>query len=264
MKKKIQQEKCEILSNHEVADNLFEINLASNLIAGLSQAGQFVEVKASQGYDPLWRRPFSIHDATNNKLTLLYQLRGNGTKFMVGLKKGDFLDIIGPLGNGFKFPDKLSKVILLGGGCGIAPLYLTAKTALEKNIPTEVIWGLSTCSENDVINKFIDLGLKIHIATEDGVYGKKGFVSEYYTDIIEIANSNIAVMACGPTPMLRSIHNYLKDSNASCQVSLENLMACGLGLCQGCTIKINFNDSTKMVRVCKEGPVFEAKDIHWE
>ncbi len=220
--------------------------------------GQFVEVKVEGSASTFLRRPISINyvDRNNNEIWLLVQLVGEGTKAMARLNEGDFLNVLFPLGNGFSVPKKGEKVLLVGGGVGVAPLLEYGKALKEAGAKPVFLLGARTKADLVQLDLFGKYG-DVYITTEDGTEGEKGFVTQHS---VLTKESFDRISTCGPKPMMVAIAKFAKVNSISCEVSLENMMACGLGACLCCvekTVKGN-------VCVCKEGPVFNINDLTWQ
>ena len=220
--------------------------------------GQFVEVKVEGSASTFLRRPISINyvDKENSEIWLLVQLVGEGTKAMARLNEGDFLNVLFPLGNGFSVPKKGEKVLLVGGGVGVAPLLEYGKALKEVGAKPVFLLGARTKTDLMQLDLFGKYG-DVYITTEDGTEGEKGFVTQHS---VLTKESFDRISTCGPKPMMVAIAKFAKANSISCEVSLENMMACGLGACLCCvekTVKGN-------VCVCKEGPVFNINDLTWQ
>ena len=264
------QLKCKIILNEEIAPGIVRITLAAPEIAAQAKPGQFVMVKASDNYKPLLRRPFSIHQTTSNGLVqLLIKEVGPGTSYLARRQQGEFLEVIGPLGQGFWLTDDAMNICAVGGGVGAAPLYFLIKELLRTKPTTQImiLLGSSTARELESLNNdFVNLGIVPMLATDDGTVGHHGFV----TDILAAQlneNQYSQVFACGPTPMMHKVALACEAQNCPCQVSLETVMACGISACLGCTVKCSpaKRDSSgrPFLHVCKDGPVFAAGDLAW-
>lgn len=255
MQKKI----LRILTNKMVAPDIFKLELEAGEIAGAAQPGQFVHVKHSDATDPLLRRPFSINNITGSVMSILYHMKGKGTKNISALEAGGQLDVIGPLGNGFQIPDGLN-CLVVAGGIGIAPMrYLINKLAESGNNVT-LLYG---CGSSDLLVLAAELSRvcrNTYFSTDDGSAGTKGFV----TDVDIDWQSFDRIYSCGPEPMLKAVSEKAASSEVDCFVSLERHMACGVGACLGCVC--NLKDETtenKYSRVCIDGPVYDAKAVKW-
>jgi dihydroorotate dehydrogenase electron transfer subunit len=218
--------------------------------------GQFVQVLVENSNRTFLRRPFSIHsvDKDANTIRLMIQVKGDGTHKLSLLAPGDTLDLLYPLGNSFTMPER-GPVLLVGGGCGVAPLLLLAKELNRKGIlPVILIGGKS---KNDLLEapEYEKCG-EVLIATEDGSAGEKGLVTDHPLLKTEL-NSFTRIYSCGPDPMMKSVAKIAAKNNIECEVSLENTMACGFGVCLCCvTPTVHGNQ-----RVCMEGPVFNTKEL---
>lgn len=220
--------------------------------------GQFVEVKVDGSASTFLRRPISINfvDRENREIWLLVQLVGEGTKAMARLNEGDFLNVLFPLGNGFSVPKKGEKVLLVGGGVGVAPLLEYGKALKEVGAKPVFLLGARTKTDLMQLDLFGKYG-DVYITTEDGTEGEKGFVTQHS---VLAKESFDRISTCGPKPMMVAVARFAKANSIPCEVSLENMMACGLGACLCCvekTVKGN-------VCVCKEGPVFNINDLTWQ
>ena len=220
--------------------------------------GQFVEVKVEGSASTFLRRPISINyvDKENSEIWLLVQLVGDGTRAMARLNEGDSLNVLFPLGNGFAAPKKGEKVLLVGGGVGVAPLLEYGKALKEVGAKPVFLLGARTKTDLMQLDLFGKYG-DVYITTEDGTEGEKGFVTQHS---VLTKESFDRISTCGPKPMMVAVARFAKANSIPCEVSLENMMACGLGACLCCvekTVKGN-------VCVCKEGPVFNINDLTWQ
>lgn len=269
---------CEIIEHSAVTHNTMRSVLKCPEIAANAMPGQFVNVKVSSGTDPLLRRPFSIHavDVEKGTFSLLYVMVGRGTALLSQMKPGQFMSVIGPIGRGFDFGDiGNSTHLVVAGGCGAAPMHFLCDKLCTNGICANVI-VLSGASNKDALLCEVEFkahGVEVDISTDDGSYGYKGFVTELLAEKLkEIGDtSNVRVYSCGPHAMMKAVADISISAKVkSCQVSLENNMACGFGVCQGCVQKIkgagkgdNSGRDWHYERVCKDGPVFNAEDIIW-
>ncbi len=240
--------------NLKLNTSFFKLRLKSETPLPSIKPGQFVEVEIPQPSSSLLRRPISIHDVdyTQNEISLLIQIAGKGTNQLSNLNKGDKLSLVYPLGNGFEC--KGEKVLLIGGGVGVAPLLHLAKCFQEQNVRPQILLGYRGAAQmfdNDVFAQYGDL----FISTQDGSYGEKGLVTEHSV----FANQFDAVYTCGPTPMMRAIAENCEKRGITCYVSLENKMACGIGACLCCVQQTTSGHKC----TCTEGPVFDSKEIVW-
>ena len=233
------------------------LRLRSELPLPEIQPGQFVQVRVDHSPSTYLRRPISIHDVDfqRNEMKLLVQQIGEGTRHLAQAKEGDLIDMVLPLGNGFTIPEKGEKCLLVGGGIGIAPLYYFAKVLNEKGIRLALLLGGKSKSDLIRLTDYQQLG-EAFVTTEDGSLGEKGFVTMHS---IWQQQSFDKIYVCGPKPMMKAVAGIAKEKNIWCEVSLENLMACGLGACLCCV-----EDTVDgHVCVCKEGPVFNTRRLKW-
>ena len=218
--------------------------------SAITRPGQFVELSL-EGY--FLRRPISVCNYQEGTLTLIYKVVGKGTAQMATLAAGTKIDTLTGLGNGFDTSVEHSHALLVGGGVGVPPLYRLARNLIAEGKKVTVVLGFNTAAEIFYREQFEALGVEVIVATADGSVGVKGFV------IDAIAQSGVAAdyfFSCGPLPMLRALTNALTISG---QISLEERMGCGFGICMGCSIQ-----TTKGAkRVCKEGPVFKKEEVIW-
>jgi len=220
-----------------------------------AKPGQFVMVRC--GDECVLPRPFSIHRANDGKIALWIAVwvDGKGTQWLSQRQVGDTIELVGPLGNGYEIQPASHKLLLLAGGVGIAPLYFLAQEAIKKSCSVTLIHGASR--EINLYPEEMPSGIKLVTITEDGSKGKKGLVINLLPDFIGGADQ---VFACGPVGMYRTMAKMPELKNKPVQVSLEVVMGCGMGVCYGCTIKTRKG----LKQVCKDGPVFDLKDIIWE
>ncbi len=256
--------RARIVANKAVARHtyLMDLELATDLFRAVP--GQFVMLRAFQGTDPLLRRAFSICSIKgDNVLRILYRVVGKATRLMAAMKRGDGLDLLGPLGNGFTLNDPASTAILVAGGIGLAPLIFLASRAKQANLL--LLAGYRT---GDEVVDLASLGLDEvgqMVATEDGTVGYHGQVTGLLE--IELAKKislNPIVYACGPWEMLKRTAAICREKGVRCEVSLESAMACGMGACQGCAVRGSAGKDDVYYHVCTHGPVFHASEIAWE
>lgn len=265
----IYQEKARVISNFEISEDYFEIILEAPKIAKAALPGQFVMVRVSQGLYPFLRRPFSIAGKDFKTIKLLYKAVGTGTRMLSQISPREFLDITGPLGNGFNLEVK-DNILLVAGGIGIAPLlFLIQELASLNPKNRQRIWllfGEETLDLADYITNIYAVGenpylmLKhIDVITKDGSSGKKGLVTDLLLKKMIYEPFKFSqVYACGPNEMLKKVAEIV-PGRIPCWVSVESRMACGLGACRGCAISTIHGYK----RVCKDGPIFEAREVKW-
>jgi len=259
------EEQAEIVRQNQLAPEVFRLTLKAPEIASSARPGQFVMVRTTPGYDPLLRRPLSIHQTIGNEqLQLLYKVVGKGTQILSALAPGQKLNLIGPLGHGFDLAGKQA-ICLVGGGMGIAPLYFLAKEILRTTSPPKciVLLGARTAAELGPLPRdFMDIGVtETHLATDDGSLGHHGFVAELLQQRLDPIQ-RWTVCTCGPQPMMKAVVGQCRKQGWECQVSLETMMACGISACLGCAIP-RADLSGPYLHVCKDGPVFKAEEVAW-
>ncbi len=240
----------EIFENTKIAENIFSLKTDNPALFDVLP-GQFFMVKINDFNYPLLRRPFSIADFTDRYIEIIYKVVGEGTKMLTKKKRGDFIDLLGPLGSGFDNIQKSKNIFLVGGGIGVAPLIFLAKTLNDAyGINYEAYFGFNTKDEI-----YVDFG---EIATMDKSFGYGGNV----VDMVESKlDKNSLVFACGPTVMLKNLAFVCEKKRCEMQVSLESRMACGIGVCLGCVVEATDNS---FKRVCVEGPIFDYRNIKWQ
>jgi dihydroorotate dehydrogenase electron transfer subunit len=250
------QENGRILEHQLLCDSMYRIRIASENIWREAKAGQFVFVKVSEGLDPFLRRPLSFHDVSEGSYELVYQVAGRGTAILSEMSCGDKIDCIGPLGNGFRV--RGNKAIMVAGGVGIAPFLLLARMLVEREGKAVLLYGARTTSSLIETRAFRELGVTVKLATEDGSSGFRGTCVEMLESEL-ISSSFDAIYACGPAEMLSSVARISSGKSLeSCQLSVEERMACGVGACLGCSVK---SAQKGYLTVCRDGPVFEAGEI---
>ncbi len=256
------QEKTEIVRIDELTPEVLRFTLDAPGIAAVAVPGQFVMIRTGNSCDPLLRRPFSISQTSNGGLIqILFKVVGRGTGLLSHCREGEKLSVIGPLGKGFLI-DLDTKPCLVGGGMGIAPLLFLAKRMRQKGLVHDPVVFLGAAGSSELlplITDFEELGLQVHVATDDGSIGHHGLV----TEVLQNVNSGPDCMAyvCGPKMMMVAVHQYCRKMGYGCQVSVETSMACGMGACLGCIVPAQKGG---YVHACYEGPVFDAEEIVWE
>jgi len=259
------EQDSEIVFNKRVAANTFFMGLRSPQIVAEARPGQFVMLKAGRDMDPLLRRPFSICGVREDDLVLiLYRVVGKGTTIMCGAGEGESLSVLGPLGSGFKKPQKGENPILVAGGMGIAPLIFLASIMGPGSFT--FFAGFGSAGEVVAADEIDLSALNLSLSTDDGSAGHRGLVTELLKNRLAGFNDNInpSVFACGPLPMLKEVAAITLDKDVPCQVSLEASMACGLGACQGCAIRRSPEQAIAYYHVCQDGPVFDVNVLDWE
>ena len=243
-----------VVFNKKVAKDTFLLCIKSKEIASLAKFGQFLMIRLNRRYDPLLKRPFSISFIERpDRIFILYRVRGRVTKEMSGLKEGDPIFVLGPLGRPFLIEDN-KRIILVSGGIGIAPLIWILKEHPERAI---LISGYKDMDEVIRIEDFLRGDYQYRIAVEGDSPFFKGTSVDLFKSYLEEKGEKGIILSCGPYPMLLEVYNICKEMDIPLYLSLETHMACGIGLCQGCVVETK--EGYK--RVCKDGPIFYANDL---
>ncbi|OGF44296.1 MAG: hypothetical protein A2452_05740 [Candidatus Firestonebacteria bacterium RIFOXYC2_FULL_39_67] len=250
--------KTKVLSNKKVSSQYWKMRVLAPSIAAAAIPGQFLSLKIGSDNIPLLRRPMSIHRIKPPFLEILYKVRGKATEMLSRYHSNDFLEILGPLGNGFQSDVPCKTAILVGGGYGISPLLALHERLkkLDKKIITIV--GAKSA---ELLYKEGFTGVKT--VTEDGSSGIKGLVTKALDKTCCGLEGDAVIFACGPDRMLKAVSDVAVTYNIPCQVSLENLMACGVGVCLSCVCAVKQGFKSEYKRVCVDGPVFDSKEIEW-
>jgi len=239
----------------EINRHIYLLKVFSPQLTSIIKPGQFLNIRVTERVYPLLRRPFSVCDIDGEHLYLMFNILGEGTNILAHKPIGSDLDILGPLGNGFNLDGDYETAVIVAGGLGAAPFpYLTRKLNGKKNI-LSFIGGRT---KDDVITYNL---MNVKEASDDGSLGFKGNVVQLLNQNIELLKSKkIKMFACGPTVMLRALKEFCLKNDFECEASTECAMACGFGICQGCPIE-STTESDKYLLVCKDGPVFNIKDV---
>lgn len=262
-----------ILENKRIAPDHHMMELALPAAFERAQPGQFVMIKIGRGETPLLARPFSVYGRHSfngvERIQVLYRIAGKGTALLAKLKEGATLGVLGPLGHGFQFQQTYRKAALIAGGVGIAPLTFLGRYIRENRArgDCEVTGYLGARTESLLVGRraMEEVCDTLRIATDDGSLGYHGVVTDLVENDLRLCEGTDTVMyACGPYPMLRAMAKLTEDPVRHCQVSMEERMACGLGACLGCAVKVKVGGtSPQYMRACTEGPVFDMQEIDW-
>jgi dihydroorotate dehydrogenase electron transfer subunit len=255
---------CKVTGQREVSEGIFLLELEAPELALKSRPGHFVHVRTAEGWDPLWRRPFSIHRVSEDKksVRLLYRKVGKGTSRMQAFKTGDVVNLLGPLGTPFDIEGGFGTAVVAAGGLGIAPVFFLADRLAGAGIKTVLFWGVRHSGELVGADELTALGVEIHTATEDGSAGFRGRVTELLKENLSRAAAapDPRGFACGPMPMLKTMQALVPKTGFRWQASLEEKMACGAGVCQGCAVRMR---SGGYRMVCADGPVFDLMELEF-
>lgn len=254
MKKLVQD--FEVLQRKELNDDHFVLDVKALEPLPEIHPGQFVNVLVKDSKTTFLRRPLSIHfvDYELNTISLYIKKIGDGTKKLGELKSGDTLNIVYPLGNRYSIPNN-SNTLLVGGGCGVAPLLYLAKHLKEAGNNVTTLLGVRSEKDAVELDAYKEYG-NILVTTEDGSFGEKGYPTQH--SVLENENFDY-VFTCGPEPMMKAVAAYSAEKNIPCEVSLENTMACGFGACLCCVTETTEGNKC----TCTEGPVFNINDLKW-
>lgn len=253
---------AKLIKKEKLLDGLYKFTVEAKEVVDLAKPGNFVEIRVNENLDPFLRRPISIYNMDKEKgiLEFIFQVKGKGTEILSQKEEGDLIDIIGPLGSGtFKFEGK-KNIAIIGGGIGIFPLYELAKQAKNSEINIHTYLGFRNKELVTLEDEFEAVSSKLTITTDDGSYSQKGFAINFLKDDLKKEKFD-CIYACGPLPMLKAVKKLAEENNIPCQISLEEKMGCGLGVCLGCAVKTAASpiDKPEYVHVCKAGPVFDSK-----
>lgn len=246
---------CEITNLEKLNDTGYAITILSEELVSSARPGQFLHIKCRDGL--LLRRPFGICSVSGNELVFVFEVKGKGTSWLSKRKPGDVLDILGPLGNGFSYPQ--GNIIVIGGGFGSPPMLYAAMSS--KRGVTAVL-GFRDKSRVILVDEFTNVCDAVYITTDDGSMGIHGQVTTPLEVLLKKGGYE-TVMSCGQHAMQRAVAKLCEQYGVSCQVSLEERMGCGVGACLVCACAIRKDGTEYMRRVCKDGPVFDAREVVW-
>jgi dihydroorotate dehydrogenase electron transfer subunit len=262
-----------VLSNRRLSHDYSVLALAAPEIASLAEPGQFVMIKSSAGVDPLLRRPFSIFEVLRNSdgtptgISLLNKRIGVGTSLLYEATPGSHIACLGPLGRPFEPVTPPAEAWMVAGGVGLAPFVTLAEALRAAATKTRLFYGARTASELTHVDLFERLDVEPVLATEDGSRGTRGFVTAPLESALEATrrSTDVRLYACGPTPMMRAVATLAATYGRRCDVSLEQVMGCGLGGCYSCVVLTRTPAGPPhFVRSCIDGPVFDATRILWD
>jgi len=252
-------ERVEVLANDRVTEGVGLLVLRAPRIAASVEPGQFVHLRISVGSDFLLRRPFSVHRASGETIEVLYQVLGRGTRELSERRVGDVMDAVGPLGHGWSVPDDAAHVLLVAGGLGAAPLGMLAERLSARGVAVSVAQGAPTKDRLVARGLVEDVARRVEVATDDGTAGEQGLVTRVSERLMHEDRPDM-VCVCGPEVMARAVAAQAAAAGIPCRVSLERLMACGIGACLSCVVTTTHGRK----RACVDGPVFSAEEVRWD
>ena len=255
---------AKLIKKEKLKEDIFKFSVEAPEIVNTSKQGNFIEIRVSENIEPFLRRPISIYNLDKEKgiLEFIFQVKGKGTEILSKKEEGDLIDIIGPLGYGTFDYENYQNIAVIGGGIGVFPLYELSKNAKKDGKNVNIYLGFRNKDFVLLEEEFKAVSDKFIITTDDGSYSEKGFAIDFLKKDVEEGKID-AIYACGPLPMLKAVRNFAIEKDIPCQISLEERMGCGLGVCLGCAVKTanSPKDAPEYMHVCKAGPVFEAKEV---
>jgi len=246
---------CEVIQNTLLTDAVFSMTIFCEEIAREAVAGQFIHIKC--GETRILRRPISISSTNGDNVSFVFESKGDGTKWLASRRPGQKLDVLGPLGNGFKMPK--GKLIIVGGGCGSPPMLFAAESA-KSNVTA--ILGFREASRVIMVDEFKAVCDEVYVTTDDGSVGIHGAVTKPLDELLKKGGYD-AVMSCGQIPMQKAVAELCEKYDIPCQVSMEERMGCGIGACLVCACATKAKGKEQMSRVCIDGPVFDSREVIW-
>lgn len=259
-----------VVENRRLSSDYNVLVVHAPAIAAAAAPGQFVMIRtAGAGGAPLLRRPFSIfqivRDAggTPTGLSIINKKIGTGTSQIYDARVDATLPVLGPLGRPF-VPPASGDAWMVAGGVGLGPFVTLAETLQRAAVPSKLFYGARTAADLHCADLFAPLGAELHLATEDGSTGDRGFITGPLERALGQARGDVTIYTCGPTPMMRAVAALAARFNRACIVSLEQVMGCGMGGCYSCVVKVRQPDRPRFVRSCIDGPVFDAASVVWE
>jgi dihydroorotate dehydrogenase electron transfer subunit len=256
------EQTVQIISNERDMDLYFRLVVRAPQIAPLVQPGQFAHVRVLPMKDALLRRPFSIYQVAGDTFSILYKAVGKGTEALSRMRAGEELSAIGPLGHGFTIPTTDGESpLLVAGGYGMAAMYLLAQHSPQKGI---VFVGGRRRVDILCEEEFRALGWDVCVTTEDGSHGLQGLVTHPLIAELRRASAGRKIFACGPTPMLKAVGRTAEEFRVPAELSMDEHMCCGVGVCLTCVIPVKTGGGWEYQRTCTEGPVFDSREVVWE
>lgn len=240
--------------NEKIGNGVFLLWFNATRISDSIKPGQFLNIKVNESFFPLLRRPFSVCDVNGQSVAIMFNVAGEGTRILSEKKEGDYIDVLGPLGNGFSLQFPETDAVFIAGGLGAAPFPYLQKKLNNKQV-TALVGGRSS---GDILTYGLS---NVYTATEDGSSGFKGNVIQLFDSLSSsFSGRKLRIFTCGPNRMIRALKQYIAEKSIIAEASVESAMACGFGICQGCPIEHSESPDVYKL-ICKDGPVFNLKDI---
>jgi dihydroorotate dehydrogenase electron transfer subunit len=255
--------------NRGLGEEIYLLRFREPALAAAARPGQFVMVSLPDLLDPLLPRPFAVFDTTGQSVAVLYKRAGKGTRLLSGLRRGDALRVLGPLGNGYTLPPAGSQALVLAGGIGFASVHFQLRVLVGMKFRVQLFYGTRSAEQLYPTERLERAGLQVHLATEDGRRGFPGQVLALFRDRVgrvpAAGNAARFAYVCGPPPMLKAAAALLGEYGIRSEFSLESRMACGFGVCQGCVVRTRVPGGAEVryQKVCADGPVFDPEAVIW-
>jgi dihydroorotate dehydrogenase electron transfer subunit len=248
-----------VVSNQKLCPRFYCLSIDAKPILKKILPGQFIHIRTQDGFEPFFRRPFSVYRAQKT-VDIFYEVVGPGTALLAAKKKGDDIDVLGPVGTPFTLPSKeIKQVVMIAGGIGIAPFLILSDVLKKKKIERILLYGGRTKDHVYPMKEFKQNGVKTHVSTDDGSVGVKGRVTELFSKI-KCDPKTTMLYTCGPHVMMKAVQDFARQKNLKGEAACEEVMACALGACLGCSIKTTSGFKT----VCYDGPVFDLQEVLFE
>ncbi len=256
----MKDKRVKITENRQISPDFYLLSFEWKKEWGIPEAGHFLELKVDESSSPLLRRPlaFSDYNETLEIGSLIYQKRGVSTDLLSKKPVGSEVTIIAPIGTAFGVTGDSKKIIAVGGGVGLGPILFASLQEQTKGNSVSFVTGFR--NEELVPDSSLWKNLDATLCTDDGSVGFAGNVVQYLETLSDADLADAVIWACGPTPMLKALHNFAQKQGLKCEVSMEEMMACGIGACTGCVVETTAGG---YLRVCKEGPVFDSEVLKW-
>lgn len=256
-------EQAIVLDHQPIQGGYHLLHMRAPGVAPRVQPGQFIHVKVPHLEECVLRRPFSVFRADGDTLAILYKDVGKGTRTLKFIQAGESLSILGPLGRGFPPPQPGRFPLIVAGGYGMAALYLTARASPVKGV---AFFGGRTAKDILCVGEFEQLGWQVRVTTQDGSLGRRGLVTDELDAwcASDSAGRTPELFVCGPSGLLKACAERALRRGWTAWTSMDNNMGCGVGACLTCVLKVHEGDTWAWARACREGPVFEAKDVVWD